>query len=631
MVLTDKINDFPEQPGIYKMLNQQNQVLYVGKARNLKNRVRQYFHSEQSHSAKVRIMMRHVADVEIMVTDSEMEALILECNLIKEIRPKYNVLLRDDKSYPYLKITTGETFPRLVKTRRFLQDGSLYFGPYTDAGAVNEMVQLVRQLFPLKTCRLDVAGDGKGKHRPCLNYHLGKCLAPCAFQVDRSMYLEMIRQVGMLLNGKDEGVKHRLLKEMQTASNDLEFERAAKMRDQLKAVESVTEKQKMDIGRLHNREVIAMAHLFDETCVQVLTMREGRMIGQEQHLIREGALEKTPQMISSLVKQLYHQRKWIPDELIVETELEDQRLLGDWLSMQKGRRVPIKVPQRGENRQLIELAQKNAKMFLDRRHQEKNRQEKSRIDGLLQLQEICQLVSVPSVIESVDISHTSGVESVGAVTVFAEGKPVKEKYRKYRLREAPGKDDPASMEEVMERRFHRMKKEHLQENPVTKERKSWEKNEWPDLILVDGASAQVNAVVRVLHRLDLDIPVAGMVKDSKHRTRWLLFMGESIDLKAVPDLWRLITLIQDETHGFALRYHQQRQHMRMKDSELLQIDGVGEARKRQLLHHFRTIQSLKKANVNEIASVKGISPQLAKTIVNHFRQTEKNEGKEGLE
>ncbi|MEN1759155.1 excinuclease ABC subunit UvrC [Anoxynatronum sibiricum] len=619
MTLEEKLKNLPDQPGIYQMLDDRKEIIYVGKARSLKNRVRQYFHSENNHPPKVRAMMQRVRDLNTIVTDTEVEALILECNLIKESRPRYNILLRDDKSYPYIKITQQESFPRVMKTRNLVKDGSRYFGPYTDAGAVNETLELIRRMYPLKSCSRKIDTKSGRIERPCLNYHIRKCLGPCKGGLHQQEYREMIQQVILLLEGKQTELQKALDRRMKDAAESLDFEQAAILRDQLAALEKVTEKQKMDRGSGHDQDVIATASNDDETCVQVFTVQDGKIVRQHHHLMKTDQGEAAGHILASFIKLFYDNAPMVPGEILLEKPVDDQQVIEDWLADKRHRKVSLLVPQRGEKKRLVELVKKNAQLQLEQRENRQRQKEAAVTQVLGDLQQLADLDQPPLHIESVDISHTAGVETVGVLVVFENAKPSKKHYRKYRMRQVTGPDDTGSIEELLTRRLYRGLQEAREMAAGERIYDQSRQGVMPDLLLIDGGAGQVSAAEKVLQRMGVHIPVMGMVKDDKHRTRWLLNRGTKIDLKGNPPLWRLVTAIQDETHRFAISFHQQRRSKQLTHSELTTIPGVGDKRRQQLLEHFRTVDGLKKATVEELTRVPGISKSVAENITAYFQ------------
>lgn len=626
MTLEEKLQNLSDQPGVYQMMNETGDIIYVGKARNIKNRVRQYFHSESNQQPKVRAMMKHVKDFQTIITDTEVEALILECNLIKQIRPRYNILLRDDKSYPYIKITLKETFPRVIKTRNVIKDGSRYFGPYTDAGAVNETIELIRRMYPLKSCNRKIDPESGRILRPCLNYHIRKCLGPCQGNLHHQAYMDMIHQIELLLNGKGGKLQKQLHQRMQEASDSLNFEKAAMIRDQIIALDKVTEKQKMDFGREQEQDVIAAATGIEETYVQVFTVREGKIVQQHHHLMNTTGIEEPEKIISSFLKQFYDHAPLIPSEILIEDSIEDQFLIEEWLSEKKKKRVTIRIPQRGEKKKLVDLVKKNAKIQLEQRAAHRRSLEETVLQTLDELRIIAGLDQPPIRIESVDISHTAGVESVGALVVFDNGKAAKSHYRKYRIRTVSGPDDTGSIKEVLSRRIKKGLQEAKEIETGIRKADQIKDSLLPDLLLIDGGAGQVSAAEKVIDAYQLKIPVMGMVKDEKHRTRWLLYNGIRIDLKMNPTLWRFVTTIQDETHRFAISFHNQRRNRQLTQSELTEIPGIGEKRRYQLINHFDSIDQLRQATVKEISSVPGIPESVAKAVVRYFHTKGLSEG-----
>ncbi|SMP45382.1 excinuclease ABC subunit UvrC [Anoxynatronum buryatiense] len=619
MTLDEKLKNLPDQPGIYQMLDDRKEIIYVGKARSLKNRVRQYFHSESNHPPKVRAMMQRVRDINTIVTDTEVEALILECNLIKENRPRYNILLRDDKSYPYIKITRQESFPRVMKTRNLVKDGSLYFGPYTDAGAVNETLELIRRMYPLKSCSRKIDPKSGRIERPCLNYHIRKCLGPCKGGLHQQEYREMIQQIILLLEGKQTELQKALDRRMKDAAESLDFEQAAVLRDQLAALEKVTEKQKMDRGSGHDQDVIATASNDFETCVQVFTVQDGKIVRQHHHLMKTDQDESTGHILASFIKLFYDNAPIIPGEILLEKPVDDQQVIEDWLADKRHRKVSLLVPQRGEKKRLVELVKKNALLQLEQRENRQRQKEAAVTQVLGDLQQLAALEQPPLRIEAVDISHTAGVETVGVLVVFENAKPSKKHYRKYRMRQVTGPDDTGSIEELLTRRLYRGLQEAKEIAAGEQVYNPDKAGAMPDLFLIDGGAGQVSTAERVLQQMGLHIPVMGMVKDDKHRTRWLLSRGHKIDLKENPPLWRLVTSIQDETHRFAISFHQQRRSKQLIHSELTTIPGVGDKRRQLLMAHFKTMDGLKKATVEELARVPGISKGVAENITTYFQ------------
>ncbi len=618
MNLEEKLDNLPQQSGVYLMKDSRKEIIYVGKARNLRNRVRQYFTAAGHYTPKVKAMMQHVKDFETVVTDTEVEALILECNLIKENRPKYNVLLRDDKSYPYMKITWQEDYPRVSKTRRVLRDGAQYFGPYTDVGALNETLELIRQLFPVKTCNKKISAKTGKVERPCLNYHLRQCMGPCQGQVFKEDYHEMIKEVVLLLDGREFKLLRQLEAKMKKAAKSMDFEKAALYRDQWSALQKVTEKQKMDMGNTLDQDVIALESGTTESCVQVFSVRDGKIVKQHHHFLKGDKEEKASAVLASLIKLYYDNAPFIPGELLTPSEPEDREVIEEWLGQKRGKKVSIKVPQRGEKKKLVELVQKNALLLIEQREKARIKKDTERQNVLIELAELTGLDQPPVWIEAVDISTTAGTEPVGVLIVFQEGEPFKSGYRRFKIQNVSGPDDTGSMREVIERRFRRGLEEARQISEGLKTMENSKFAVFPDLILVDGGAGQVSTTVKVLKEFNLSIPVAGMVKDDRHRTRGIYFDGETFELKNRKSLWRFVTAIQDEVHRFAIDFHRQRRSKALTKSELDGIPGVGEKTRRKLLDHFRGMQGLKTATVHEMMEVEGIGEKQAETIRNYF-------------
>ncbi|RQD67375.1 MAG: excinuclease ABC subunit UvrC [Tindallia sp. MSAO_Bac2] len=626
MKLEEKLDHLPQQSGVYLMKDRLQEIIYVGKARNLRNRVRQYFTAAGQSTPKVKAMMQHVVDFETMITDTEVEALILECNLIKENRPKYNVLLRDDKSYPYIKITWQEEYPRVFKTRKIIRDGSQYFGPYTDVGALNETLELIRQLFPVKTCNKKVNSKTGKIERPCLNYHLRQCLGPCQGNVYKDEYNEMIQEVVLLLDGKENRLINQLEEKMKVAAEEMNFEKAALYRDQWDALKKVTEKQKMDSGKTLDQDVIALESGRTESCVQVFSVRDGKIVKQHHHFLKGEEEENIPTIIASFIKLYYDNAPFIPGELLMAHAPEDEKLIEKWLTEKRGRKVSIKMPQRGDKRKLVELVQKNARLLIDQREKARLKKESDRLKTLTELGELTGLIQPPGRIEAVDISQTAGTEPVGVLIVYEDGVPHKRSYRRFKINTITGPDDTGSIREVMRRRFKRGLKEAEEIRDGSKEPETAGFALLPDLILVDGGVGQVSATLQVLEELNLQIPVAGMVKDDRHRTRSLYFDGENFDLKEKKNLWRFITTIQDEVHRFAIDFHRQRRSKALTGSELENIPGIGEKSRHRLLDYFKGIQNIKEATIQEIKEVEGIGQKQAEAVHSYFNTRQKEEG-----
>ena len=595
------LKELPKEPGVYLMKDENEKVIYVGKAVNLKNRVSQYFQSSKNHSSKVVSMVKNIKSFEYIITDSELKALILECNLIKEYKPKYNVLLRDDKTYPYIKITTNEDYPRILKTRKVLKDKCKYFGPYTNISSVNETLDIIKSIYPIRTCNIDIEKAIKNNFRPCLNLHINRCIGPCNGKVSVKEYNKMIDEIILFLSGKEEKLIEILKEKMNECAMNLNFEEASIYRDKIKSLENILEKQKIDtkVSDL-NQDVIAIAKVENEACVEIFFIRNGKITSRENFIFEQVRYEEKSEIISNFIKQFYSTKEYIPKEIVIEENIEDINILSDFLSSIKGQKVFIKVPIKGEKRSLIEMVRKNAFEYLEK-FSNTNRKKFEKISKTLEnLKELLNLKEIPKRIESFDISNTNGIDSIGAMVVFTNGLKDKKEYRKYKIKTVVGPNDYDSLAEVLERRI---KKENL-----------------PDLILLDGGRGQVSSVKKVLDKYNLDIPIWGMYKDDKHKTKGLINLEKEIELDKTTEIYRFISSIQEEVHNFAISYHINLRNKSLTKSVLDDIQGVGEKRKKLLLIHFKDINSLKNATEEEILAVDGITKPLAKTIYNFFHQ-----------
>ena len=595
--IQEQLKKLPAEPGVYLMKDQFNNIIYVGKAISLKNRVRQYFQSSKNHSSKVKSMVKNIKSFEYIITDSELEALILECNLIKQYRPKYNVLLRDDKTYPYIKVTTNEDYPRVLKVRRVLKDKAKYFGPYTNLTAVNDTLEIIRNTYPIRTCNIDIDKAIKNNMRPCLNMHIKKCVGPCTGNISKEEYNEMVEDIIMFLSGKEE----TLIEKMNKCAMEFNFEEAAIYRDKIRSLEEMMQKQKIDATASDlNQDVIAMARAHDEACVQVFFVRNGKIVGRE-HFILVGVMDSSrASILGSFVKQFYMEQEYIPRELIIEDEIEDSFILEEWLSTKKGQKVTIRVPQKGEKKNLVDMVRKNAMEYLEKfSDMNKLKYEKS-LGALEQLKDLLGLEEMPKRIESFDISNIQGVDSIGSMVVFTNGKKDKKEYRRYKIKTVIGPNDYDSMAEIVERRL--------------------KYGDLPDLILLDGGKGQVSSVQKVLDKYDVEIPLWGMYKDDKHRTKGLISQEKEIELDKTTNLYRFVASIQEEVHNFAISYHRSLRNKSLTKSVLDDIQGIGEKRKKALLAHFKDIDAIKKASVEELASVEGMNTASAESVYNFFKK-----------
>ena len=599
--IQDHLKKLPAEPGVYLMKDKFDNIIYVGKAISLKNRVRQYFQSSKNHSSKVKSMVKNIESFEYIITDSELEALILECNLIKRYKPKYNVLLRDDKTYPYIKVTTNEDYPRIIKVRKVLKDKAKYFGPYTNITAVNDTLEIIRNTYPIRTCSIDIDKAIKNNMRPCLNLHIKRCVGPCTGNVSKEEYNDMINDIIMFLSGKEESLIEVLKDKMNKCAMDFKFEEAAIYRDKIRSLEEMMQKQKIDASTSDlNQDVIAMARAHDEACVQVFFIRNGKIVGRE-HFILVGVMDSSrASILGSFVKQFYMEQEYIPRELIIEDEIEDSFILEEWLSAKKGHKVTIRVPQKGERKNLVEMVRKNAVEYLEKFSELNKRKYEKTTGALEKLKELLQLDVIPKRIESFDISNIQGVDSIGSMVVFTNAKKDKKEYRRYKIKTVIGPNDYDSMAEIVERR---LKHGNL-----------------PDLILLDGGKGQVSAVQKVLDRYNINIPLWGMYKDDKHRTKGLISKEKEIELDKTSNLYRFVASIQEEVHNYAITYHRSLRNKTLTKSILDDIPGVGEKRKKALLVHFKDIESIKKASFEEILDVEGINKLAAENIYNFFKK-----------
>ena len=608
--IQEELKKLPTKPGVYIMHDETDAIIYVGKAISLKNRVRQYFQSSRNKGIKIEQMVTHITRFEYIVTDSELEALVLECNLIKEHRPKYNTMLMDDKAYPFIKVTVEEPYPRIMMARKMIKDKAKYFGPYTSAGAVKDTIELIRKLYKIRSCNRKLPKD-IGKERPCLNYHIHQCKGPCQGYISKEEYRKSIDEVVRFLNGNYENVLKQLQEKMQDASENLEFEKAIEYRELLASVEKIAQKQKITDTAGEDRDVVAVASEEEDAVVQVFFIRSGRLIGRDHFYLKIAKGDKDDEILSSFIKQFYAGTPYIPPELILSEEIEDAQLIEEWLTNKRGHKVRIKVPKKGTKEKLVELAGKNAAMVLRTDKERIKREEGRTIGAVKELEALIGLKGIHRM-EAFDISNTSGFSSVGSMIVYERGKPKRNDYRKFKIRGVQGADDYASMEEVLTRRF-----EHgLKEKNEGKELGSF--TAFPDLIMMDGGKGQVNVALDVLNRLNLNIPVCGMVKDDNHRTRGLYYQNEEIPIDKNSEAFRLITRIQDEAHRFAITFHRQLRSQKQLHSVLDDIPGVGPARRKDLMKHFENIDAIKNASVEELKRLPSMNEKSANDVYRFF-------------
>ncbi|AEB75111.1 excinuclease ABC subunit UvrC [Clostridium botulinum] len=608
----------PDKPGVYLMRNSLGEVIYVGKAKVLKNRVRQYFQNSKNHSSKVRAMVKNIAEFEYIITDSEMEALILECNLIKKYRPRYNILLKDDKHYPFIKITVNEDFPRIFITRIRAKDGAKYFGPYPETSSIYETIELIKKVFPIRNCRLSIKSDSESI-KPCLNYHIKLCTAPCAGYISKDEYGKTIKKIIDLLNGKDNEVIYELKEKMKEASEELEFEKAAAIRDKILAVEKIRERQKIITSNFDNEDFINIYSDEFDWCAQIFFARDGKIIGREHFILDKGIFEEKKDIISNFIKDFYGGTAFIPKNIYVP-DIMDVELLENWLSVKKGSKVSIKIPLKGEKKKLLDLVESNAKNTLEQ-FKLKIKVDKELYSNILkELQSLLGLEDIPNRIEAYDISNIQGVDSVGTMIVFEDGKPKNSDYRRFKIKTVKGANDYDSMKEILIRRFkHGL--EEIKEIQKRNLKLSGAKfSVFPDLILMDGGKGQVNIALEVLKNLNITIPVCGMVKDDKHKTRGLVYNNREINIKSNNKIMQLITRIQDEVHRFAITYHRSLRNKRVLHSILEDIPNIGIKRRKELLQKFGSIDNIKKASYDKLLSTDSINEKAAKSIIDYFRK-----------
>lgn len=610
--IQEELKKLPGKPGVYLMHDEKDAIIYVGKAISLKNRVRQYFQSSRNKGAKIEQMVTHISRFEYIVTDSELEALVLECNLIKEHRPKYNTMLMDDKSYPFIKVTVNEPFPRVMLARQMKKDKAKYFGPYTIAGAVKDTIELIRKLYHIRSCNRSLPKD-IGKERPCLNYHIHQCQAPCQGYISQEEYRKSIDEVVRFLNGHYDLVLKELEEKMMAASDSLEFEKAIEYRELLTSVQKVAQKQKITDTAGDDRDIIAMASEGEDAVVQVFFIRSGRLIGRDHFYLKSAENDTEGEILSSFIKQFYAGTPYIPAELMLPEEIEDQDIIEEWLTARRERRVHLRIPKKGTKEKLVELAQKNAQMVLKNDRERLKREEGRTIGAVKELEKILGLKGIIRM-EAYDISNTNGFDSVGSMVVYEHGKPKRNDYRKFKIKTVQGPDDYASMNEVLTRRFGHGLREQQEES------ETGGFQIFPDLIMMDGGRGQVNIALEVLEKLHLHIPVCGMVKDDNHRTRGLYFNNTELPIDRNSECFRLITRIQDEAHRFAITFHRQLRSKGQVHSVLDDIPGVGPARRKDLMRCFENIDAIRNATVEELKELPSMNEKSAQEVYKFFHQ-----------
>ena len=612
-LIEDELKKLPGKPGVYIMHGEKDEIIYVGKAVSLKNRVRQYFQSSRNKGAKIEQMVTHITRFEYIVTDSELEALVLECNLIKEHRPKYNTMLKDDKTYPFIKVTVNEPYPRVLFSRTMKKDKAKYFGPYTSSTAVKDVIELVRKIYMVRSCNRSLPRDC-GKERPCLYYHMKQCTAPCQGNVSEEVYKQNIGQVLHFLNGNFQETIDQLTEKMMAASEDMRFEDAAGYRDLINSIRRIGERQKITTYGEEDRDIIAVA--MDESedlreqdaVVQVFFMRGGRLIGRDHFFLRVARGDTKAQVLSSFLKQFYAGTPFIPAEIMMQTEIEDGEIIEDWLTARRKQRVHIRVPKKGTKEKLVELAKENAWMVLSKDRERIKREEGRTIGAVKEIEDWLGLKDIVRM-EAYDISNISGFESVGSMVVYEKGKPKRSDYRKFKIKWVQGPNDYASMEEVLTRRFTHESKGEYDSFSIL-----------PDLILMDGGRGQVNIARKVLGELGIDIPVCGMVKDDNHRTRGVYFNNVEIPIDTSGEGFHLVTRIQDEAHRFAIEYHRSLRSKEQVHSVLDDIPGIGETRRKALMRRFRSVENIRDASVEELSQTESMNVQSAEAVYQFFHR-----------
>ena len=612
-LIEEELKKLPGKPGVYIMHGENDEIIYVGKAVSLKNRVRQYFQSSRNKGAKIEQMVTHITRFEYIVTDSELEALVLECNLIKEHRPKYNTMLKDDKTYPFIKVTVNEPYPRVLFSRTMKKDKAKYFGPYTSSTAVKDVIELVRKIYMVRSCNRNLPRDC-GKDRPCLYYHMKQCTAPCQGNVSEEAYKQNIGQVLHFLNGNYKETIDQLTEKMMAASEDMRFEDAAGYRDLINSIRRIGERQKITTYGEEDRDIIAVA--MDESedlreqdaVVQVFFMRGGRLIGRDHFFLRVARGDTKAQVLSSFLKQFYAGTPFIPAEIMMQTEIEDGEIIEDWLSARRKQRVHIRVPKKGTKEKLVELAKENAWMVLSKDRERIKREEGRTIGAVKEIEDWLGLKDIVRM-EAYDISNISGFESVGSMVVYEKGKPKRSDYRKFKIKWVQGPNDYASMEEVLTRRFTHESKGEYDSFSIL-----------PDLILMDGGRGQVNIARKVLGELGIDIPVCGMVKDDNHRTRGVYFNNVEIPIDTSGEGFHLVTRIQDEAHRFAIEYHRSLRSKEQVHSVLDDIPGIGETRRKALMRRFRSVENIRDASVEELSQTESMNVQSAEAVYQFFHR-----------
>ncbi|OOM16612.1 excinuclease ABC subunit UvrC [Clostridium saccharobutylicum] len=619
---TTQLKILPNKPGVYLMKNTLGEIIYVGKAKILKNRVRQYFQNSKNHSEKVKAMVKNISEFEYIVTDSEMEALILECNLIKKYSPKYNISLKDDKFYPFIKITTNEDFPRVFITRNYAKDGNKYFGPYPNAGAVHETINLIRKIFPLRTCKKLIIEGGQ-QTRPCLNYHIKKCNAPCEGHISKDEYKKMIDEIMDVLSGKDKTLVNKLKKEMQEASVNLEFEKAASFRDKILSIETIAEKQKVFKSQEGDEDFINIFKDEKDTCIQVFFLRDGKVTGREHFIIENSYDEEDSTIISQFIISFYGGTPKVPKNIYIP-DSDEIEALEEFLTVKRGSKVFVKIPVKGEKKDMLELVKNNAKVTLEQFKDKILKDKEINRVCLEEIQNLLNLDSMPFRIEAYDISNIQGVDSVGSMIVFEDGKAKNSDYRRFKIKTVKNSNDYDSMREILERRFAHGLKEIKQIQEKDLKFSNGKFSNFPDLIMMDGGKGQVNIALEVLNKLGISIPVCGLVKDDHHATRGIVYNNSELIINRSSNLMQLIRRIQDEVHRFAITYHRSLRDKRTLHSILDDIPNIGQKRRMALLMKFGSIDNIKKASFKELLETDSIDNKAANSILTYFKKHEQN-------
>lgn len=610
------LKNLPDKPGVYLMKNSLGEIIYVGKAKVLKNRVKSYFQNSKNHSEKVRVMVKNIAEFEYIVTDSEMEALILECNLIKKHSPRYNIALKDDKFYPFIKITIQDDFPKVFVTRNYAKDASKYFGPYTNGTAVYETINLIYKIFPIRTCKLVIKENGE-KVRPCLNYHIKKCVGPCGGHISKEKYNEMISDIIDILNGKDNYLVKNLKEDMERAAEELDFEKAASLRDKILAIENIVEKQKIFKTMEGDEDFINIDQDEKDSCIQIFFSRDGKILGREHFIFENTANDSIAEILAEFITSFYGGTAKVPKTIYVPA-VGDVDLIEEYLTIKRGSKVLVKVPQKGQKKELLEMVKNNARITLEKFKDKYIKEKEINRVSLEELVALLELEEWPGRIEAYDISNIQGVDSVGTMVVFEDGRSKNSDYRRFKIKTVKGANDYDSMREILTRRFSH----GLEEIKAIQERQlqlsGGKFSNFPDLIMMDGGKGQVNIALEVLRDLNIDIPVCGLVKDDKHQTRGIVYNNNELIINRTSNLMQLIRRIQDEVHRFAITYHRSLRDKRTLHSILDDIPNVGEKRRRSLLMKFGSVDNIKKATLEELLETPSIDKKAAESIYVYF-------------